>query len=349
MGMVQHYPAISRPIEPVCSVCIANYNGMAMLKDCIESVLSQLVDLSVEIIVHDDASTDNSVSWLRGAYPQVEILASPENVGFCISNNRMAAHACGEYILLLNNDAALYPDALSTLVDVSRRQSAPGIFTLPQYDWMSGALVDRGCLLDPFYNPIPNLDPTRIDVAITIGACMFLTRNLWFQLQGFPEWLESIGEDLYLCCLARLSGVTVQVTPGSGYRHRQGVSFGGNRVTSNQLQTTYRRRRLSERNKTSVLFICTPTAMAWPLLAMHLAALTLEGVFMTLARWDPRIWSEIYGSAIKSTFAAMANLRAQRLRVQLERRITLKSYLHNFVWLPQKLRLLLRHGLPSIR
>jgi len=98
------------------SVCIANYNGAAMLHDCIDSVLAQRVDAAVEIIVHDDASTDASLELLRTGYPQVRVLASEQNVGFCIANNRMAEVAAGDYLLLLNNDAALAPDALATLL-----------------------------------------------------------------------------------------------------------------------------------------------------------------------------------------------------------------------------------------
>ena len=70
--------------------------------------------------------------------------------------------------------------------------------------------------------------------------------------------MGSLAEDMCLCCNARLRDAPVQVTSGSGYKHRQGASFGGNRATSGRLQTTFRRRELSERNKTSVMLICTP-------------------------------------------------------------------------------------------
>ena len=178
MGMVQHHPAMNPPAAPICSVCIANYNGAGLLPDCLESVLTQKGGFSVEIIVHDDASTDNSLALLQQRYPQVEVLASTKNVGFSIGNNRMVAHARGEYVLLLNNDAALYPDALATLLNTARSQKHPGIQTLPQYDWISGDLVDRGCLLDPFYNPVPNLDPKRRDVAMVIGASVHPAKAL---------------------------------------------------------------------------------------------------------------------------------------------------------------------------
>jgi GT2 family glycosyltransferase len=340
---------LNEPLPPpICSICIANYNGENMLVDCLESVLAQSVDVPIEVIVHDDASSDGSLEVLK-RYPRVVVIASAENVGFCIANNRMVARASGEFVLLLNNDASLYPDALATLLEAARQQTPRGILTLPQYDWHTGELVDRGCLLDPFYNLVPNLDPVRRDVAIAIGACLFISRALWDTLGGFPEWFESIGEDLYLCCLARLHGTPVQTANSSGFRHRQGASFSGNRLGLTGLQSTFRRRRLSERNKTAVMVICTPTILVWPLLVLHVIIFTFEGIAMTCLKGDSRIWLEIYGPAIRFAFGCVIELRARRKQVQLQRQTTLRAYLRAFVMLPQKLRLLLRHGIPTIR
>jgi GT2 family glycosyltransferase len=348
MVLVEQHHALNRPEHPVCSVCIANFNGSALLDDCLASVLSQHGDISFEIIVHDDASTDDSVALLRENYPQVEVLASLENVGFCIGNNRMVAHARGQFVLLLNNDAALRPDALLTLIEAARMQSSVGILTLPQYDWETGVLVDRGCLLDPFYNPVPNLDPDRRDVAMVIGACLWVARDLWNELGGFPEWLESIGEDMYLCCVARLRGRPVQVTDTGGYRHRQGASFGGNRATAQGLQTTFRRRYLSERNKAEVMLVCTPTMLVIPLLALHFVLLVTEGFILTVVRRDTRIWREIYGKAGTYVLRGFSRLWAMRRREQRQRVASLRGFLHNFVWAPRKLGLLRRYGVPRI-
>ena len=347
--MVQHFPALNRPAAPVCSVCIANYNGEEILADCLDSVLAQRGDVPMEIIVHDDASGDGSVAFLRERYPQVEVLASEENVGFCVSNNRMVAHARGRYVLLLNNDAALFPDALAALAEAAGAQAGPGILTLPQYDWETGALVDRGCLLDIFYNPVPNLDANRRDVAYGIGACLFLPRELWNELGGFPEWFGSMAEDMYLCCLARLRGLPVTVTAASGYRHRQGKSFGGNRVNAGKLSTTYRRRFFSERNKTAVMVICTPSWLVWPLLALHLTLLAIEGTLLTLFKHDRRVWKEIYGPVLSRALRGLANLRAQRRAAQRSRDISLRQYARVFSPGWRKLSLLRRHGVPEVR
>ena len=112
--MAIHFDPLDAP-SPVCSVCIANYNGAEIIGACIESIIAQTCDFPIEVIVHDDASTDDSVALIQRNFPFVRVIPSEKNVGFCISNNRMAGQARGEFILLLNNDAALAPDALATL------------------------------------------------------------------------------------------------------------------------------------------------------------------------------------------------------------------------------------------
>jgi len=347
--MVYHYPALNRPLQPVCSVCIANYNGVELLADCIDSILAQNGGIEVEILVHDDASTDDSVAWLRARYPQVELLASAENVGFCVGNNRMAAHARGEFLLLFNNDAALAPDALHSLLGLARTAPQGAVLTLPQYDWASGGLVDRGCLLDPFYNPVPNLDPARSEVAMTIGACLWIARSTWNDIGGFPEWMQSIGEDLYVCCVGRLWGGPVLAAPASGYRHRQGASFGGNRADKASLNTTFRRRRLSERNKTAVLVVCTPGLYVWPLLAVHLCLLGTEGLLLALMKRHWGIFRDIYWPALTSPWRCARQWMPLRRCVQARRQVGVKSYFSMFVWRLRKLQLLTKFGIPTVR
>ena len=334
---------------PVVSICVANYNGRALLETCIQSIFEQTAQIDVEIIVHDDASSDDSLRWLHERCPGVRVIASRENVGFCIGNNRMAQVARGEYLLLLNNDAALLPDALSSLLEMARRSPPGTILTLPQFDWDSGEPVDRGCYLDPFYNPVPKVTVDDGDVAMCIGACLWISRDRWFELGGFPQWMESIGEDLYLCCVNRLTGGAVRCTASSGYRHRQGASFGGNRGTAQGLQTTIRRRKLSERNKTAVLFLCTPGALMPPLLAFHLAALGVEGLMLSLLKREARIWSHIYGPAIWSTIRHAKEWRSLRRMIQRRRNVSVHAYFKPFAICLRKLQLLRRYGVPRIQ
>jgi GT2 family glycosyltransferase len=346
MAVVQYHP-LSRPAAPRVSVCIANFNGEAMLADCIDSVLAQDTSAEVEVLVHDDASSDRSLDVLRHRYPQVSILASSDNVGFCVANNRMAAAARGEFLLLLNNDAALAPDAIRSFLASAGAIATPAIFTCPQYDWENGRLVDRGCLLDPFYNPVPNLDPRHNDVAYVIGACLWCQRTLWGELGGFPEWFGSIAEDIYLCSVARLRGFAVRCIDGSGYRHRQGASFGGNRAEGG-LRSTYGRRALSERNKTAVMLVCTPGWTVWPLLSAHLALLYVEGALLSTLRRDLRLWREVYLPVLPGIVATHSRWMPLRRRIQADRSMSLRNWWLSFTWMPRKLSLLWRHGMPRI-
>jgi GT2 family glycosyltransferase len=348
MKLIEFRPG-ERYFERVdCTVCIANFNGAQLVDACLESIFAQEGEFTVEVIVHDDASTDDSVALLKSRYPGIEIIESVANVGFCISNNRMVARASGEFVLLLNNDAALLPNAVSALLQAARASSVPAVLTLPQYDWTTNRQVDRGCRLDLFYNPVPNIDVGRDDVAYVIGACLWLPRDRWNALGGFPDWMGSIAEDMYLCSLARLSGMRVKALSTSGYRHRQGASFGGNRVDGGRLRTNIRRRFLSERNKTAVLIVCTPSVVVVPLLALHAIALLLEGLLFSLLKRDFRILREIYCAALWWVYAMRRTLRDRRRAAQRDRVIGVFHYFTTFTGIPQKLRLLFRRGLPNI-
>ncbi len=241
-------------------------------------MLGQSFNQTIEIIVHDDYSTDGSVDHILANYPDIILIKSSDNVGFCVANNRMVAQATGRYILLLNNDAALFRDALASLVAHAATLPCPGILGLPQYDWKSDRLLDIGCLLDPFLNPLPNLDPDQGDVAMVAGACLWLPRQLWQELGGFPNWFGSIAEDLYLCTRARLAGHPVQALGHSGFRHHVGHSFGGGRSEhGNRLATTRKRRALSERNKTFVMAMTYPAPWFQLLFPVHLTLLRWKG------------------------------------------------------------------------
>lgn len=335
--------------QPVVSVCIANYNGMTVIDECIRSVLAQQGDISIEILVHDDASNDGSLAYIRDQYPQVKLIESTENVGFCVANNRMAAVAKGRYLLLLNNDAALFVDALIALLAEAERLDMPSILSLPQYDAASLDLVDHGCLLDPFFNPVPNLDPLRAEVAMVIGACLWMPKDLWNELGGFPEWFGSIAEDMHLCCRARLAGHAVRVLSASGYRHWQGASFGGNRVTNNRLSTTFRRRALSEKNKTVVMLLTCPSPWVYPILLLHILLLLAEGSLLTVLKADLRFWKEIYAPCFVAVWNQRIFLLGLRKSIQKRRAITATTFFAAFKLMPRKLHLLVAYGIPHIR
>ena len=334
---------------PVCSVCIAHFNGRDLLKACLDSVLQQQADFPIEIIVHDDASTDGSLEEVQQQYPSVRFLVSPVNVGFCVSNNRMVDVARGTFLLLLNNDAELYPDALQTLYDYAQQQSTMGILGLPQYHRETGRLIDVGSFLDPFLNPLPNLEQRSQPVGMIIGACLWLPQTLWQTLGGFPVWFDTLAEDMFLCCHARLRGYPVEAVAVSGFRHWVGKSLGGGAVTHNRLQTTLKRRALSERNKTFVMILCYPAAWIFWILPLHLLLLVAEGLLLSLVKRDLRVWTGIYWHCLKEIWCKRQYLCENRQAVQRTRQVSARTFFAQNRWIPHKLRMLRRHGWPTIR
>jgi len=334
---------------PLISICIANYNGATCIEQCIRSVIEQERTFDIEIIVHDDCSTDNSVSIIREKFPGVLLLGSDSNVGFCISNNRMVAEARGQYVLLLNNDAILRKGSLAALSSYAGTQTTMGILGLPQHDLQAGSLVDRGYCFDLFMNPVPMFDEGPSEVGFVTGACLWISRQLWSELGGFPPWFGSVAEDTYLCCVARLRGYSVTMLNHPGFDHWIGKNLGGGRVAKNKLESTTRRRSLSERNKTSVMIMTYPGSLLLIIFPIHMLLLGIEGLVL-LASGTP--WEKvkaIYFSLPKYLFRNFDLLLTGRRRVQETRRINFLEYFRKFRLVPHKLRLLIGHGIPEVR
>jgi GT2 family glycosyltransferase len=348
VGLVKDTAAVIATHEPVCSICIANYNGEAVIGPCLESIYDQDFHLPFEIILHDDASTDDSVDFIKTRYPNVVLIVSESNAGYCISNNRMVSRARGRYILLLNNDAVLHRDAIRTLYKYAERQPGPAILGLPQYDMQTGELIDRGSLFDPFLNPVPNGDPGRTDVGMVMGACYWIPKGLWDELGGFPEWFGSLAEDMYLCCLARLKGCPVTVMPESGFDHWVGRSFRGGKVVQNALRTSYQRRALSERNKTITMLLCYPSCAATLLIPLHFLALAGEGLILSFLKRRARVFNDIYWFSFKSVYEEKGRIWRLRRKIQSTRRISCRRFFSVHKPMPHKLNMLFRYGLPGI-
>jgi GT2 family glycosyltransferase len=97
------------------SVIIANHNGEEHLEQCLGSLGRPGPEL--EIIMVDNASSDDSLDLVAGRFPAVRILPQPKNLGFAAANNIGAEAAKGDALLLVNNDAWLEPGALELLAN----------------------------------------------------------------------------------------------------------------------------------------------------------------------------------------------------------------------------------------
>jgi GT2 family glycosyltransferase len=105
------------------SIVIVNWNGGKLLGRCIESILQSPPTISCDITVVDNASTDDSLNWVRSRSAnadlggvKVHLIENAENLGFSKANNQAIAYSSAPLLLLLNNDTEVRPDAIDLLV-----------------------------------------------------------------------------------------------------------------------------------------------------------------------------------------------------------------------------------------
>jgi GT2 family glycosyltransferase len=98
------------------SIIIVNWNTREILRECLCSVFAETHGVGFEVIVIDNASSDNSVEMVRDEFPGVHLIANTKNVGFAAANNQGMAVACGRYMLLLNSDTIVLDRAIQKTI-----------------------------------------------------------------------------------------------------------------------------------------------------------------------------------------------------------------------------------------
>lgn len=210
--------------NPLVSVIIVSYNTRRETVRSIKSVLASkgLTKKELEIVVVDNNSTDDSVSYITKSFPQVKLIKNKRNRGFGGANNQGAKVAKGEYLLLLNSDAFLAKDSLSIMLrkmqdnegllsvgpqlryDDNRLQLSAGYFPTPMRvtAWM--LFLDKLPLLKSFFphsyhvtSPAWHQYPQTPDWLM--GACIIFLKSEFLSVGGFDEqifmYLEEV--DLY--------------------------------------------------------------------------------------------------------------------------------------------------------
>src|ERR1700682_2854309 len=99
------------------SIIIVSYNTRDMTVECIRSVIEHTTGVSYELIVLDNASTDGSAEAIRANFPQLDLIASAQNLGFAGGNNIAAKRARGRRLLLLNPDTVVLNHAIDRLYE----------------------------------------------------------------------------------------------------------------------------------------------------------------------------------------------------------------------------------------
>ena len=99
------------------SIIIVSYNTRELTINCLKSIYKNTKDISFEVIVSDNGSTDGSVEMIKTEFPQVVLIENNANLGFGAANNRGLAVAKGKYVFYLNSDTVILNNCLKIFYD----------------------------------------------------------------------------------------------------------------------------------------------------------------------------------------------------------------------------------------
>lgn len=229
------------------AVVILNWNGKALL----EQFLPGVVEYSKphQVVVADNASTDESVAWVRANFPEVQLVVNDQNGGYAKGYNDALKHVDAEYYVLLNSDVEVTPGWLEPMLEAVKQPNVlgcqPKILAQQrrdefEYAGASGGFIDRyhfpfcrGRIFDSIEK-----DEHQYDYATPVfwasGACLLIRSEVFHRLEGFDERFFAHFEEIDLCWRAQRLGGHFVVEPRSIVYH-----VGGSTLSYNSPRKTF--------------------------------------------------------------------------------------------------------------
>jgi len=225
----------SRRLSKV-SVAILTWNGRHHLEICLPALREQEdPGVAWEVLVLDNGSTDGTAEWVSAHHPEVCLLESPTNLGFCAGNNRLVAAAGGEAVALLNNDTRPDPGWLRGLVAALRGASGDvaavsGLildWEGRRLDFARGGLTFDGHAFQlGFRRPLGGVElpPAGRELPFACGGNMLVWKESFLSAGGFDEDYFAYLEDVDLGWRLWAGGERVLFAPEAVVNHRSAAT-----------------------------------------------------------------------------------------------------------------------------
>ncbi|OGY42592.1 MAG: hypothetical protein A2Y82_01765 [Candidatus Buchananbacteria bacterium RBG_13_36_9] len=214
------------------AIIIVNYNGKEYLPDCLKS----LADLAcpkenLKIFLIDNASSDDSVDYVKNNFPEIEIIINKENLGFAAGNNiglQKAIAGQFDYIFLLNQDTICQPDFLNKLMAVMEKDEQiaavqPRLMLYPEINKVNSLgnaihYLGFGFSSGGYQQFAGELEPKEI--AYASGAAVLMRRQVLEKIGLFDPEFFMYHEDLDLGWRVRMAGYKILVVPSAVVYHK---------------------------------------------------------------------------------------------------------------------------------
>jgi GT2 family glycosyltransferase len=218
---------------PTVSIIIPHHNDPGLLAPCLESLHHISPDSpSHEVVVVDDASTDNSVERIQREHPWVRVVRRGENGGFIQAIESGVRDSDSDILVFLNNDTWVERDWLQALVAPLLEGRLEGVTGSILMDWEGKTALYRGVAVNvlgygfEIRGDLPDPQGAPIPVLSACGAAMAIPRSLYVDTGGFDESYGMIYEDLDLGWRLNLLGYDCCLIPASRAGHRAHASLG---------------------------------------------------------------------------------------------------------------------------
>lgn len=262
------------------AVVILNWNGEKLLEQFLPSV--QAHSKGAEIYVADNASTDNSISFIKNNYPSIQIVQNTTNGGFAKGYNDALVHIDADIYCLLNSDVEVTENWLTPIRNIFKKDYEvaivqPKILDYKQKDYFeyagaAGGFIDqlgypfcRGRIFQALEKDKGQYNDVK-EIFWATGACMFIKKSVFNELKGFDEDYFAHQEEVDLCWRAKNHGHKVMYVGSSKIYH-----LGGSTLSNMNPKKTY----LNFRNSLYSIAKNLPRKKAFPIIFIRLL---LDGV-----------------------------------------------------------------------
>jgi len=216
------------------AVVILNWNGRKYLEQFLP-LLIQYSSGEAEIIVADNASNDDSISFLETNFPSIRIIRNASNEGFARGYNLALKQVEADYYILLNSDIEVTPDWIHPVIDMMEKDPSiaacqPKIRSYIdrskfEYAGAAGGFIDkygypfcRGRMFQSIEEDLGQYDDA-IEIFWATGACMFVRADLFNQAGGLDEDFFAHMEEIDLCWRLKNLGYKIMYCPQSVVYH----------------------------------------------------------------------------------------------------------------------------------
>jgi GT2 family glycosyltransferase len=221
-------------VTPTTAIVILNWNGRKFLEKFLPIVVDNTCP-GAEVIIADNASTDDSISYLHAHHPGLRIINLDRNYGFAGGYNAALSQVKADYYVLLNSDVEVAPGWMEPIIrlletDPTIGACQPKIRMFAdkssfEYAGAAGGWLDhlgypfaRGRVFDVCEKDSGQYDDTA-PVFWASGAALFIRANLYHQLGGLEGFFFAHQEEIDLCWRLQLAGYKVYCCPKSVVYH----------------------------------------------------------------------------------------------------------------------------------